>query len=144
MKQPLLVFRFLPVVPCLTFIFQSWLCIFSFYWFAFEGMVETHWRMEFASDPISKLPSFIGFEPFGVRVLLDQAGWLMIDPSLVEVEWWGRGCNPLLAQKLHYRAAYLRGLQVFARRCRDSDRGLEGLIWAFPLESQVGGMFPED
>lgn len=109
----------------------------------YERMVETHWRVEFASDPISKLPSFISFEPLGVRVLLDQAGWLMIDPSLVEVQWWGRLASPLLAQKLHYRAAYLRGLQVFARRCKDADRGLESLFWAFPLESQVGGLFPE-
>jgi hypothetical protein len=110
----------------------------------YERMVETHWRFEFASDPVSKLPGILNFTPVGVRVLLDQAGWLMIDPSLVEVQWWGRLANPLVAQKLHFRASYVRGLQLFAARHKDGGDDLRECFWPFPIECQVRGLFPRE
>jgi hypothetical protein len=84
----------------------------------YERMVETHWRFEFACDPVAALPGVLNYEPVGTRVLLDQAGWMMIDPSVVEAQWWGRLAHPLLAQRLHFRASYIAALQVVCRRYR--------------------------
>lgn len=135
----------------------------------YERMVETHWRFEFACDPIAALPGVLNYEPVGVRALLDPAGWLMIDPSIVESKWWGRLVSPMRAQRLHFRASYFRALAVVCRRHRSSsvgsggsrgshesgndgcedgsaecrDGSLDDRFWPFPIECQVLGLFPD-
>lgn len=108
----------------------------------YERMVETHWRFEFASDPVAKLPGILNYTPVGVRVLLDQSGWLLVDPSLVEVKWWGRLAGPYLGARLHIRASYIKALQVFCSRHKGGEDPLTGEFWPFPITCQTQNLFP--
>jgi Lipase (class 3) len=109
----------------------------------YERLVETHWRFEVAADPVPKLSGWLNYVPVGVRVLLDQSGMMLIDPSIVEVLWWGKLANPYLGYKLHIRASYIMALRAYCTRYRNGDDTLDELFWAFPIKCQTRGLFPE-
>jgi hypothetical protein len=109
----------------------------------YERLVETHWRFEVAADPVPKLSGWLNYVPVGVRVLLDQSGMMLIDPSMVEVLWWGTLANPYLGYKLHIRASYIMALRAYCRRYRDGSDPLDERFWAFPIQCQTRGLFPE-
>jgi hypothetical protein len=107
----------------------------------YERLVETHWRFEFAADPIPKLPGILNYVHVGVQVLLDQSGMMLVDPSLVEVQWWGRLGNPYLGIRLHLRASYLRALQVYCAKYRGGEDTLADRFWEWPIRWQTQGLF---
>ncbi len=108
----------------------------------YERLVETHWRFEMASDPIPKVPSgFLNYTHVGVRVLLDQSGMLLIDPSFIEVHWWGRLSNPYLGYMLHKRASYITALRLYCDLYKDGQDNLEDAFWPFPIKVQTKGVF---
>lgn len=109
----------------------------------YERLVETHWRFEFAADPIPKMPGgILNYVHVGVQVLIDQSGMMLIDPSLVEVQWWGRLGNPYLGYRLHLRASYLAALRVFCARYKNGEDPMLDQFWEFPIKMQTRGLFP--
>lgn len=108
----------------------------------YERLVETHWRFEMAADPIPNMSTLVlNYVPVGVQVLIDQSGMLLIDPSFIEVQWWGRLANPYLGYKLHIRASYCMALRTY---CKLYKRGMDDLadrFWPFPLRVQTKGFF---
>lgn len=108
----------------------------------YEQTVINHWRFEMASDPIPKLPSsFFNYMHVGTRVLLDQSGMLLIDPSFVEMQWWGTFNNPYLRYKLHIRASYISALKSYCTLYRGGKEDLTESFWPFPIKAQTKGLF---
>lgn len=108
----------------------------------YERLVETHWRFEMASDPVVNLPSSVlNYNHVGVRVLLDKTGLLMIDPSIVEVNWWGSTANPYLKYKLHMRASYIRALSVYCKQYKSGKEDMADQFWAYPIKAQTDSVF---
>ncbi|CAN8063562.1 unnamed protein product [Agarophyton chilense] len=108
----------------------------------YEGLVETHWRFEIASDPIPKVPFWIlNYVPVGVQVLMDQSGMLLIDPSFIEVQWWGQLSNWYTGYRLHIRASYCMALKTYCRLYRNGADDLARNFWPFPLRVQTKGLF---
>lgn len=110
----------------------------------YERLVETHWRFEIASDPVHSLPSSIlNYTHVGVRVLLDRNGFLIIDPSLVEVNWWGSTPNLYVKYKLHARASYIRALHLYCQLYKDGEDDLDNTFWTFPIKVQTNSVFQQ-
>ncbi|PXF47059.1 Phospholipase A1 EG1, chloroplastic/mitochondrial [Gracilariopsis chorda] len=108
----------------------------------YEGLVETHWRFEIASDPIPKVPSlFLNYVPVGVQVLMDQSGMLLIDPSFIEVQWWGQLSNWYMGYRLHIRASYCMALRTYCKMYKNGADDLADKFWPFPLRVQTKGLF---
>lgn len=108
----------------------------------YEETVKNHWRFEIASDPIPKLPSsFFNYMHVGTRVLMDQSGILLIDPSFVEMQWWGTFNNPYLRYKLHIRASYISALKSYCALYRGGKDDLRKSFWPFPIKAQTKGLF---
>lgn len=109
----------------------------------YERVVETHWRFEFASDPVPKLPGILNYTAVGVQVLLDQSGMMLIDPSMLEIHWWGKLANPYIGYRLHIRASYVMALRVYCEMYRNGEDSMREHFWAFPIQCQTRGVFPE-
>lgn len=110
----------------------------------YERLVETHWRFELAGDPIPKLPSsWLNYVPVGVQVLLDQSGMLLIDPSFIEVQWWGRLQNLFAGYRLHMRASYSMALRTYCKMYKNGEDDLEDCFWEFPIIVHTRGLFPD-
>lgn len=108
----------------------------------YERLVETHWRFEMAADPIPNMSTLVlNYVPVGVQVLIDQSGMLLIDPSFIEVQWWGRLANPYLGYKLHIRASYCMALRTYCKLYRRGVDDLADRFWPFPLRVQTKGFF---
>lgn len=108
----------------------------------YERLVETHWRFEMAADPIPRVSNvFLNYVPVGVQILMDQSGMLLIDPSFIEVQWWGRLANLYLGYRLHTRASYSMALMTFCRRYKDGGDDLDDKFWPFPIRVQTKGLF---
>lgn len=107
----------------------------------YERLVETHWRFEMAADPIPKIPAILNYVSVGVQVLIDQSGMLLIDPSFIEVQWWGRLSNPYLGYRLHIRASYCMALRTYCKLYRNGADDLSNRFWPFPLRIQTKGFF---
>lgn len=108
----------------------------------YERLVETHWRFEMAADPIPYMPTLVlNYVPVGVQVLIDQSGMLLIDPSFIEVQWWGRLANPYLGYKLHIRASYCMALRTYCKLYKNGMDDLADRFWPFPLRIQTKGFF---
>ncbi|KAI0561043.1 Lipase (class 3) [Gracilaria domingensis] len=108
----------------------------------YEGLVETHWRFEIASDPIPKLPGWmLNYVPVGVQVLMDQSGMLLIDPSFIEVQWWGQLSNWYMGYRLHIRASYCMALRTYCKLYKNGADDLAAKFWPFPLRVQTKGLF---
>lgn len=108
----------------------------------YERLVETHWRFEMAADPIPKVSTVIlNYVPVGVQVLIDQSGMLLIDPSFIEVQWWGQLANPYVGYKLHIRASYCLALRTYCKLYRRGTDDLADHFWPFPLRVQTKGFF---
>lgn len=107
----------------------------------YERLVETHWRFEMAADPIPKVPTVIlNYVPVGVQVLIDQSGLLLIDPSFIEVQWWGLA-NPYVGYMLHIRASYVMALRTYCKLYKHGIDDLANRFWPFPLRIQTKGLF---
>lgn len=108
----------------------------------YERLVETHWRFEIAGDPIPIVPTFIlNYVHVGVQVLIDQSGVLLIDPSFIEVQWWGRLANLYMGYRLHSRASYCKALKAFCKHDNICDDDLANMFWPFPIRAQTKGLF---
>eukprot|EP00177_Eucheuma_denticulatum_P006774 GFKZ01012312.1.p1 GENE.GFKZ01012312.1~~GFKZ01012312.1.p1 ORF type:complete len:1084 (+),score=88.59 GFKZ01012312.1:233-3484(+) len=108
----------------------------------YERLVETHWRFEIASDPIPKVPLvLLNYVHVGVQVLIDQSGVLLIDPSFIEVQWWGRMANLYLGYRLHLRASYCMALRTYCKLYRNGADDLADRFWPFPIRIQTKGLF---
>lgn len=108
----------------------------------YERLVETHWRFEMAADPIPKMPTvLLNYVPVGVQVLIDQSGMLLIDPSFIEVQWWGRLSNLYLGYRMHIRATYCMALRVYCKLYKNGRDDLAEQFWPFPIRSQTKGLF---
>lgn len=108
----------------------------------YERLVETHWRFEMAADPIPNMSTVVlNYVPVGVQVLIDQSGMLLIDPSFIEVQWWGRLANPYLGYKLHIRASYCMALRTYCKLYKNGMDDLADRFWPFPLRVQTRGFF---
>lgn len=108
----------------------------------YERLVETHWRFEIASDPIPKVPIILlNYVHVGVHVLMDQSGGLLIDPSFIEVQWWGLLSNLYLGYRLHTRASYCMALRTYCKRYKNGCDDLSDRFWPFPIRVQTNGLF---
>lgn len=108
----------------------------------YERVVETHWRFELASDPVPKLPSgVLNYTHVGTRVLVDQSGALLVDPSFIEVHWWGQLANPYLGYKLHIRASYIMALRLYCELYKGGSEKLGHAFWLLPIKVQTKGVF---
>lgn len=107
----------------------------------YERLVEAHWRFELAADPIPKIPVLLNYVHVGVQVLLDQSGMLLIDPSFIEVQWWGRLANLYLGYRLHIRASYCMALRTYCKLYKSGADDLSECFWPFPIRVQTKGLF---
>lgn len=108
----------------------------------YERLVETHWSFEIASDPIPNMPTlFLNYVPVGVRVLVDQSGMLLIDPSIIEVQWWSVLANLYLGYRLHVRASYCMALKTYCKFYKNGTDDLADKFWPFPIRVQTKGLF---
>ncbi len=108
----------------------------------YESMVKNHWRFEIASDPVPTLPSsLVSYTHVGRKVLLDQSGTMLIDPSFVETSFWGKLDGLYRRYKLHTRASYISALRSYCRLHRNGSESLEEKFWTFPIKSQTKGIF---
>lgn len=108
----------------------------------YERLVETHWRFEIASDPVPKIPLvLLNYVHVGVQVLIDQSGMLLIDPSFIEVQWWGQLTNLYHGYRHHIRASYCMALRAYCKLYRNGGDDLAERFWAFPIRFQTQGLF---
>lgn len=107
----------------------------------YERLVEAHWRFEMAADPIPKIPVLLNYVHVGVHVLVDQSGMLLIDPSFIEVQWWGRLANLYLGYRLHVRASYCMALRTYCKLYKSGADDLAECFWPFPIRVQTKGLF---
>ncbi|CDF33849.1 unnamed protein product [Chondrus crispus] len=108
----------------------------------YERLVETHWRFEIASDPVPKVPLiFLNYVHVGVQVLIDESGMLLIDPSFIEVKWWGQLTNLYNGYRHHIRASYCMALQAYCKLYRGRADDMSERFWPFPIRFQTRGLF---
>lgn len=108
----------------------------------YERLVETHWRFEIATDPVPKVPLvFLNYVHVGVQVLIDQSGMLLIDPSFIEVQWWGRLSNLYMGYRFHIRASYCMALKTYCKLYKSGEDELSDRFWPFPIRAQTKGLF---
>lgn len=107
----------------------------------YENLVKNHWRFEIASDPVPYLPSCLNYTHVGTQVLLDQSGTLLVDPSIIEMHFWGKLNNFYTRYKLHTRASYISALRSYCRINGNRYENLEDRFWAFPIKAQTKGIF---
>lgn len=107
----------------------------------YERLVEAHWRFELAADPIPKIPVLLNYVHVGVQVLVDQSGMLLVDPSFIEVQWWGRLANLYLGYRLHVRASYCMALRTYCKLYKSGADDLAECFWPFPIRVQTKGLF---
>lgn len=108
----------------------------------YERLVETHWRFEIAADPIPQMPYlFLNYVPVGVQILIDQSGMLLIDPSFIEVQWWGKLSNLYMGYRLHVRASYCMALKTHCKLYKNGTDDLADVFWPFPIKVQTKGLF---
>lgn len=108
----------------------------------YERLVETHWRFEIAPDPVPKVPLiFLNYVHVGVQVLIDQSGMLLIDPSFIEVKWWGQLTNLYNGYRHHIRASYCLALRAYCKLYKDGADDLSDRFWPFPVRFQTRGLF---
>lgn len=108
----------------------------------YERLVETHWRFEIASDPVPKVPLvLLNYVHVGVQVLIDQSGMLLIDPSFIEVQWWGQLTNLYHGYRHHIRASYCMALRAYCKLYKNGADDLAERFWPFPIRFQTQGLF---
>jgi len=75
----------------------------------FNSLVPETWRCVNAQDIVTQIPlGRMGFQHVGTLVLIDRNGNLMVDPSVIERNWWHR--QVASSGKYHMGGVYIENL----------------------------------